>query len=74
MAGLYGLFVAETHRRQGAGCSLVLALMWAAREAGATDVCLQVSAGNMAARALYASLGFADHYAYWYRAPSLPLA
>ena len=74
MAGLYGLFVAEMHRRRGSGCSLVLALMWAAREAGATDVCLQVSAGNMAARALYASLGFADHYAYWYRAPSLPSA
>jgi len=74
MAGLYGLFVAEAQRGRGQGRSLVLALMQAARDAGATDACLQVSASNTVARALYASLGFADHYAYWYRAPSLPSA
>ncbi|WP_341676964.1 GNAT family N-acetyltransferase [Niveibacterium sp. SC-1] len=74
MAGLYGLFVSPARRGQGAGRALVLALMRAARDAGASDVCLQVSAGNTAARALYARLGFVDHYAYWYRVPSPPAA
>lgn len=33
---------------------------------------LQVTTSNLAARALYAGLGFDERYQYWYRGPGKP--
>lgn len=52
--------VAPTARRRGLGRSLVEAAMARARSCGAAQAFLEVRAGNAAARALYASLGFAE--------------
>ena len=68
MAGLYGLHTAEAARGCGHATQLVASLLKRAMLAGAQRACLQVGAGNDGARRLYQRLGFADRYAYWYRA------
>lgn len=68
MAGLYGVHTRIDVRGRGYAASLVETLLQRAKNAGARDVCLQVGAGNTVARAVYHRLGFADRYAYWYRA------
>jgi ribosomal protein S18 acetylase RimI-like enzyme len=54
-------------RRQGYAAALLSQIFAWARRAGATDVALQVQGDNVAARALYARLGFQEVYPYWYR-------
>lgn len=55
------------HRQRGYGTSLLCQLFAWAQPAGATDASLQVQGDNVAARALYARLGFREVYSYWYR-------
>ena len=68
IAGLYGVHTQAEMRGRGYAATLVETLLQRAQNAGAQHACLQVGAGNAVARALYQRLGFADHYAYWYRA------
>jgi len=57
-AELLTLAVAASHRRRGGGRALLQAAIDRARSAGAKSLFLEVEAGNAAARALYAQLGF----------------
>jgi len=68
LAGLYDVFTAEAARGRGLASLLCAGLLARAREAGARHAYLQVDADNRAARAVYHRLGFADGYAYHYRA------
>lgn len=52
------LTVDPTRRRQGIASRLLLALLRAARDLGATAATLEVRAGNRAAQRLYAGFGF----------------
>ncbi len=71
LAGLYDIVVAPAWRRRGLAAALVHALLRAAVERFAAHTAyLQVGEANAAARRLYARLGFADRYAYWYRRPA----
>lgn len=54
------LAVEPQARRGGVGRALMGAAMDAARAAGATEMTLDVDAGNVAAKALYLGLGFAQ--------------
>jgi GNAT superfamily N-acetyltransferase len=65
--GLFELVVAPDHRRRGLGRRLALARLAWGRARGARRAFAQVMAENTAARALQASLGFAEAYRYWYR-------
>ena len=67
-AGLYDVVTAETQRRRGIGARLCHHLLARAAAQGARTAYLQVDAGNAEARRLYRRLGFADGYAYHYRA------
>lgn len=65
--GLFNMATAPTWRRQGAArCALLRLAAWG-QELGAREAYLQVHPANLAAQALYGSLGFVtDHsYAYW---------
>lgn len=66
---LSGLAVRPEHRRKGLATQLMGALGVWAGERGATRCVLQVAAGNDAAVALYARLGFAESHRYQYWAP-----
>ncbi len=55
------------HRQRGYGTALLCRMFAWAQQIGATDVSLQVQGDNVAARALYARLGFQEMYRYWYR-------
>lgn len=66
-AGVTAVEVAPEHRRRGLGTHIVAGLASWAREQGATDVYLQVSADNAAAVAAYEKLGFVEHHRYRYR-------
>lgn len=50
--------VHPAHRRLGLGCRALEALLQQGRALGATRATLEVAAGNVGARALYAALGF----------------
>lgn len=68
--GWAGLFDIATHpaaRRQGLARALCEQLLDWATAQGAHHAYLQVLDANTAARALYAQLGFAPAYRYWYR-------
>jgi ribosomal protein S18 acetylase RimI-like enzyme len=67
LAGIFGMVTAPSHRGRGLASRIVLALLAAARNAGARTAYLQVDAANEPARHLYSKLGFRDCYAYWYR-------
>ena len=54
-------------RQRGYGTSLLNQLFGWAQRAGASDAALQVQGDNIAARSLYARLGFGEVYTYWYR-------
>ncbi|HEU4895671.1 MAG TPA: ribosomal protein S18-alanine N-acetyltransferase, partial [Acidimicrobiia bacterium] len=56
-AHVTNLLVSDSHRRQGLGRALMLALTEAAIASGARHLTLEVRTGNEAARALYARLG-----------------
>lgn len=65
--GVTAVTVAEEHRRRGLATAVMAALgRWAA-ERGAHSVYLQVTAGNVPARALYRQAGFIEHHRYHYR-------
>jgi ribosomal protein S18 acetylase RimI-like enzyme len=68
IVGLYDVFTTPRERGRGIGRELCNALLVRARDEGAHSAYLQVDAGNDAARAVYRRLGFADAYAYHYRA------
>ena len=61
------LFVDPSHRGKGLAKQLMLLLMVAAKEDGATKIGLQVDLENVAALALYDSMGFRLHHKYVYR-------
>jgi GNAT superfamily N-acetyltransferase len=61
------LFVDPSHRGKGLAKQLMLLLMAAAKEDGATKIGLQVDLENSAALALYDSMGFRFHHKYVYR-------
>ena len=61
------LFVDPSHRGKGLAKQLMLRLMAAAKEDGATKIGLQVDLENAAALALYDSMGFRLHHKYVYR-------
>jgi len=65
--GLYAVATRPSARRRGLARALAVALARRSAEHGVHRVWLQVLAGNTAAHALYASLGFrrASGYAYW---------
>jgi ribosomal protein S18 acetylase RimI-like enzyme len=67
-AGLFDIVTHPEARRRGHAKRVVDALLRAAWELGARQAYLQVQADNLAARALYARLGFRERYRYWYRA------
>ncbi|MDQ2998654.1 MAG: GNAT family N-acetyltransferase [Chloroflexota bacterium] len=58
---------APQHRQHGYGTSMLAQLFAWAQHAGASDAALQVQGDNIAARSLYARLGFHELYSYWYR-------
>jgi [ribosomal protein S18]-alanine N-acetyltransferase len=59
-AEILSLGVALAWQRRGLGRRLVEELVRAATERGARRLCLEVGAGNTAARALYGGLGFRE--------------
>ena len=61
------VITAPAQRRQGCARRILGSLAAWAHDTGATGACLQVEAGNMAGRALYQSLGFAELHRYHYR-------
>lgn len=66
-AMLHALEVSPTQRRQGSGRDIMrMAAVWAQGQ-GADTLCLAVTEGNLAARALYSSLGMTVVRAYHYR-------
>jgi GNAT superfamily N-acetyltransferase len=68
VVGLYDVITAESERGKGFATSLCRQLLALAKSRGALHAYLQVEADNLAARAVYARLGFVDGYAYHYRA------
>jgi ribosomal protein S18 acetylase RimI-like enzyme len=67
LVGVFDMVVDEGARRRGYARQLMHRLLDTGRDAGARTAYLQVEYSNTAARRLYASLGFADRYTYWYR-------
>ncbi|MEP6739365.1 MAG: GNAT family N-acetyltransferase [Caldimonas sp.] len=68
LAGLYDVHTAEVQRGRGLARELCTHLLKHAFASGARIGYLQVDAGNEVARRIYRRLGFADAYAYHYRA------
>lgn len=68
LVGLYDIFTAESARGQGHASRLCAHLLTEAHRLGARHGYLQVEGDNHAARTIYHRLGFADAYAYHYRA------
>jgi ribosomal protein S18 acetylase RimI-like enzyme len=66
-AGLTAIEVDPDCRRRGLGAAITAALAAQAAGRGITNLYLQVSVTNEAARALYRKLGFTDHHQYHYR-------
>ena len=65
--GLFDINTASQWRGQGLGTQLVASLLAWGRDNGATRAYLQAMRNNPAALRLYAKLGFAEAYGYWYR-------
>lgn len=68
LVGLYDVYTAEPARGRGLARLLCTQLLAQALANGARHAYLQVDADNAPARAVYHRLGFADGYAYHYRA------
>jgi ribosomal protein S18 acetylase RimI-like enzyme len=67
-AGLFAVHTVEPWRGRGFGRAIVGALLDESRRRGARTAYLQVSAENVAGRALYRRFGFVAAHDYWYRA------
>ncbi|HSX68418.1 GNAT family N-acetyltransferase [Nocardioides sp.] len=67
--GIHDLVVDAGHRRRGLARSALAALLEWGAEQGASHAWLHVETGNLAARALYGSLGFAEHHRMEYLTP-----
>jgi GNAT superfamily N-acetyltransferase len=65
--GLFDIGTRPDRRRRGHAMAVVRSILGWARGAGATRAYLQVMLENMPATMLYAKLGFAEAYRYWYR-------
>jgi ribosomal protein S18 acetylase RimI-like enzyme len=65
--GIYDIATAPNARRQGLGQAITERLMQWGQANGARSAYLMVEEINLAARSLYAKLGFQTIYAYWYR-------
>ena len=65
--GLFDIVTSPAHRGQGHATALISAMLGWARDRGAQTAYLQVMESNLAARRLYARLGFQRLYGYWYR-------
>ncbi|MBF9029080.1 GNAT family N-acetyltransferase [Rhodobacterales bacterium HKCCE3408] len=70
-AEIITLAVNPAMQRRGTGRRIVEAMMQEARDAGAATVYLEVAAGNLPARALYAATGFEEtgRRLHYYRFP-----
>jgi GNAT superfamily N-acetyltransferase len=67
LCGVFDLVVASAFRRRGYGRRLLQSMLaWACNQ-GARWAYIQVVESNIAARTLYAALGFQPCYHYWYR-------
>jgi ribosomal protein S18 acetylase RimI-like enzyme len=60
--GLHGLEVDPAHRRRGLARAVLAELLEWGAEQGATTAWLHVETDNIAARALYESMGFTAHH------------
>ena len=70
LVGLFDIVTAPDARRRGFGRQLLAALHTRAHRSGARIAYLQMRADNAPAAALYAGLGYEEHYRYHYlRAP-----
>jgi ribosomal protein S18 acetylase RimI-like enzyme len=58
VATLFGMYVSPRARGRGVGEALVAAVLEEARRRGKSEVVLEVTSGNAAARALYERCGF----------------
>jgi ribosomal protein S18 acetylase RimI-like enzyme len=67
--GIAAIEVDPAWRRRGHSRTVMAALVAWATSRGATRAYLEVMADNQPALALYASLGFTEHYRYTYRTP-----
>jgi GNAT superfamily N-acetyltransferase len=65
--GLFDVVTDPAQRNRGHGSQLISGLLKWALENGAQHAYLQVVAGNAPARHVYARMGFAPLYSYWYR-------
>ncbi|MEO8806995.1 MAG: GNAT family N-acetyltransferase [Burkholderiaceae bacterium] len=68
LVGLYDVFTAPVARGNGFAVTLCRHMLQQAHTRGAKHAYLQVEGDNHAARTVYQRLGFADGYAYHYRA------
>jgi N-acetylglutamate synthase len=66
-AGLFDIFVSETHRGRGFGTAISAHLLDTARRMGAEIGWLSVVKDNAPALRVYEKLGFETLYEYWYR-------
>jgi len=64
---LVDVVTAPRRRQRGYATALLNQIFAWAQQQGVTDASLQVQGDNVAARALYARLGFREIYTYWYR-------
>jgi len=67
LVGLFDLWTAEAHRRQGHASAIVAQLLEWSAEAGAREAFLQVHSQNESAQQLYERFAFTVAYPYWYR-------
>lgn len=67
LVGLFDIYTHQHARNAGHGANIVNGLLAWAVSQGATRAYLQMVEDNVAATALYNSLGFTEIYRYWYR-------